>query len=108
MHNARLVKIFLTGICFATGERSYMIAGAILYAVANMLDCCDGMVARMKGNGTQLGRMVDVFADIICGSFVYVGLGIGLTLVQEILDNHKFDFSLESEQGETTKFTIWF
>lgn len=36
------------------------------------------------------------------------GQGIGLTMVQEILDNHKFDFSLESERGETTKFTIWF
>ncbi len=36
------------------------------------------------------------------------GQGIGLTMVQEILDNHKFDFSLESEPGKATQFTIFF
>ena len=36
------------------------------------------------------------------------GQGIGLTLVQEILDGHQFDFSLDSEAGEVTRFTIWF
>ena len=36
------------------------------------------------------------------------GQGIGLTMVQEILDNHRFDFSLASEPGEPTRFTIYF
>ncbi|MEW6129897.1 MAG: ATP-binding protein [Acidobacteriota bacterium] len=36
------------------------------------------------------------------------GQGIGLTMVQEILDNHRFDFSLVSEPGKATQFTIWF
>ena len=36
------------------------------------------------------------------------GQGIGLTLVQEILDNHKFEFALESEAGQPTRFTIYF
>lgn len=36
------------------------------------------------------------------------GQGIGLTLVQEILDGHKFEFSLESQPGERTQFTIFF
>jgi two-component system nitrogen regulation sensor histidine kinase NtrY len=36
------------------------------------------------------------------------GQGIGLTLVQEILDQHGFEFSLESKAGEPTRFTIWF
>jgi signal transduction histidine kinase len=36
------------------------------------------------------------------------GQGIGLTLVQEILDNHKFEFALESETGQPTRFTIYF
>ncbi|MBI4749653.1 MAG: PAS domain-containing protein [Acidobacteria bacterium] len=35
------------------------------------------------------------------------GQGIGLTLVQEILDNHGFDFALESEPGSPTRFTIF-
>jgi two-component system, NtrC family, nitrogen regulation sensor histidine kinase NtrY len=36
------------------------------------------------------------------------GQGIGLTLVQEILDQHGFEFALESKAGEPTRFTIWF
>ncbi len=36
------------------------------------------------------------------------GQGIGLTLVQEILSQHKFDFSLESRSGQPTQFVIYF
>ena len=36
------------------------------------------------------------------------GQGIGLTLVQEILDQHGFRFSLESAPETPTQFTIWF
>lgn len=36
------------------------------------------------------------------------GQGIGLTLVQEILTRHKFEFSLESPPGKPTKFSIVF
>lgn len=36
------------------------------------------------------------------------GQGIGLTLVQEILDQHEFEFALESAPGTPTQFTIWF
>ncbi|HUU45676.1 MAG TPA: ATP-binding protein [Acidobacteriota bacterium] len=34
------------------------------------------------------------------------GQGIGLTMVQEILSRHRFDFRLESEPGNPTRFTI--
>jgi signal transduction histidine kinase len=36
------------------------------------------------------------------------GQGIGLTLVQEILDAHGFEFLLESQPGGPTQFTIYF
>ncbi|HZS46302.1 MAG TPA: ATP-binding protein [Blastocatellia bacterium] len=36
------------------------------------------------------------------------GQGIGLTLIQEILDQHKFEFSLDSQPGQPTRFTILF
>jgi two-component system nitrogen regulation sensor histidine kinase NtrY len=36
------------------------------------------------------------------------GQGIGLTLVQEILDGHRFEFSLESLPNQPTRFTIFF
>jgi signal transduction histidine kinase len=36
------------------------------------------------------------------------GQGIGLTLVQEILSRHRFDFSLRSQPGQPTQFSIYF
>ena len=36
------------------------------------------------------------------------GQGIGLTLVQEILDQHRFDFSLDGQPGGPTRFAISF
>lgn len=36
------------------------------------------------------------------------GQGIGLTLVQEVLTQHNFEFSLESIPGNVTRFTILF
>ena len=36
------------------------------------------------------------------------GQGIGLTLIQEILSQHKFDFSLDSRPGQPTQFAIYF
>ena len=36
------------------------------------------------------------------------GQGVGLTLVQEVLANHGFDFALESTPGAPTTFTIAF
>ncbi|HYE72177.1 MAG TPA: ATP-binding protein, partial [Blastocatellia bacterium] len=36
------------------------------------------------------------------------GQGIGLTLVREILNNHRFDFTLEGQVDESTQFVIYF
>ncbi len=76
---AALVAGITAGISFSTGTPHGFLIGALVYALSNTLDCADGMVARMKGNGTQLGRMIDVFADLITGTALYIGIGIGLT-----------------------------
>jgi len=36
------------------------------------------------------------------------GQGIGLTMIQEILTQHRFEFSLDSQPGQTTQFIIYF
>ena len=36
------------------------------------------------------------------------GQGVGLTLAAEILRNHGFRYSLQSEAGKPTRFLIWF
>ncbi len=36
------------------------------------------------------------------------GQGLGLTMIQEILSQHRFEFSLDSEPGQPTQFAIYF
>lgn len=73
------------------------------------------------GTGLQNNRAFVMIEDTGCGLSPEVrahlftpffstkehGQGIGLTMVQEILDAHQFDFALESEPGQPTRFTIW-
>jgi phosphatidylglycerophosphate synthase len=67
------------GFCLAGGSpRSFMLGG-ILYGLSNIFDCCDGMLARIKKNGTATGRIVDGVIDYINGAAVFTGLGIGLS-----------------------------
>ncbi|MDO9576719.1 MAG: CDP-alcohol phosphatidyltransferase family protein [Candidatus Cloacimonadales bacterium] len=69
----------LSGYFFSRGDvTSYFIAG-VLYFLCLVLDCVDGMIARLKKNGTPVGRIVDGFADYIVGIVVYIGLGIGFS-----------------------------
>jgi nitrogen fixation/metabolism regulation signal transduction histidine kinase len=72
--------------------------------------------------GKQNGKQFVTIEDTGCGISASVkanlftpffstkgdGQGIGLTLVQEILDAHGFEFSLESRPSEPTVFTIFF
>jgi phosphatidylglycerophosphate synthase len=67
-----------SGIFYAMGDRTAFIYAGLLYALAHVLDCCDGMVARLKNNGTQLGRIIDGWADYVTATAVYIGLLIGL------------------------------
>lgn len=67
----------LSGFFFSRGDvTSYFIAGG-LYFFCLVLDCVDGMIARLKKNGTPVGRIIDGFADYVVGISVYIGLGIG-------------------------------
>ena len=67
----------VSGFFFSRGDvTSFAIAGG-LYFLCVVLDCVDGMIARLKKNGTPVGRLVDGVADYIVSIAVYVGLGIG-------------------------------
>jgi hypothetical protein len=44
-----------------------------------VLDCADGQIARLKKNGTKVGRIVDGFLDYVVSTAVFLGIGIGLT-----------------------------
>jgi hypothetical protein len=67
----------LGGASYAFGSHAAYIAGAVLYCLYNILDCSDGQLARLKNNGTRLGRILDGIADYLVTIAVYAGIGIG-------------------------------
>lgn len=67
------------GVMFGFGEYTYYVIGACLYFTSNVLDCADGQIARLKKNGTKVGRVVDGFVDYIVSIFVFAGVAAGLT-----------------------------
>lgn len=67
------------GIMFGLGTYTFLFIGALLYFISNVLDCADGQIARLKKNGTKVGRIVDGFVDYIVSIFVFFGIAIGLT-----------------------------
>jgi hypothetical protein len=52
--------------------------GAFYFFLFAILDCCDGMVARLKKNGTKYGRLIDGLVDYAVNAIVYVTLALGL------------------------------
>ncbi|MBY0412746.1 MAG: CDP-alcohol phosphatidyltransferase family protein [Bdellovibrionales bacterium] len=52
--------------------------GAFFFFLFAVLDCCDGMQARMKKNGSEFGRFVDGLVDYVSNAFCYIGLAFGV------------------------------
>jgi hypothetical protein len=76
------------GVAFAGGDRLHFVLGAVFYGLANILDCCDGMIARLKKNGTMTGRIVDGCTDYVIGTAVYCGFAVGLSKAVHIYGVH--------------------
>jgi CDP-alcohol phosphatidyltransferase len=68
----------VSGIFFGLGTQEGFIMGGLLCSAANILDCTDGMLARLKSKGTLTGRIIDGVAGHILMVAVYTGFGIGL------------------------------
>ncbi|TWT36385.1 CDP-diacylglycerol--glycerol-3-phosphate 3-phosphatidyltransferase [Posidoniimonas corsicana] len=73
-------RIVMAVLCFAGLELGFVWAALALYVVATATDWLDGYWARKYGQVTQLGRILDPFADklLVCGAFVYLAAAPGL------------------------------
>jgi hypothetical protein len=67
-----------SGVCFGIGTPRVVMVGAMLYGLSVVLDCADGQLARLKKNGTRMGRLLDGMVDYITGMSVYLGIALGL------------------------------
>lgn len=79
MTYASLVAGLLAAFEFAQGTAIGFLWGAVWYAIANILDCGDGMLARLQKSGTPLGRIIDGIIDWISSVAIFFGLGMGMT-----------------------------
>ncbi|MFC4077474.1 CDP-alcohol phosphatidyltransferase family protein [Salinithrix halophila] len=88
------VLAFLVGIFsayfFYLGDPTSLVTGAVLYHISFILDCMDGKVARLKGNGSVFGMWLDYMLDrvrvvitsfaMMAGQYVQTGEAIYFVL----------------------------
>ncbi|MBI3765873.1 MAG: CDP-alcohol phosphatidyltransferase family protein, partial [Ignavibacteriales bacterium] len=73
-----LVAGLIAALFFSMSTAAAIVMGALWYALANILDCADGQLARLQHSGTLLGRVVDGVIDYISSVAIFLGIGIGL------------------------------
>ena len=79
-----LVTAIFTGVKLAEGTRESFILGGLGIFLFGVFDCCDGLLARMKGNGTKYGALIDMVIDVISALSFYSGVTIGLVKSSEV------------------------
>jgi CDP-diacylglycerol--glycerol-3-phosphate 3-phosphatidyltransferase len=69
-----IARLVLSIFCFITLTFDWYLTSLVLFAIAAGTDWVDGFYARRYGQITQLGRILDPFADkiIICGTFTFL------------------------------------
>lgn len=78
-----IARLVLSIFCFVTLTFDWYLTSLVLFAIAAGTDWVDGFYARRYGQITQLGRILDPFADkiIICGTFTFLAAVPPLYLV---------------------------
>ena len=69
-----VLRLILSIVCFICLAFDSYLAALILFVIAAGTDWVDGFWARRYGQITQLGRILDPFADkiVICGTFIFL------------------------------------
>lgn len=65
------------GFFYSIGNHNTFIIGAALILIYNVVDCSDGQLARLKKNGTAVGRILDGIADYLVSFAAYFGIAFG-------------------------------
>ncbi|MCC6491640.1 MAG: CDP-diacylglycerol--glycerol-3-phosphate 3-phosphatidyltransferase [Pirellulales bacterium] len=112
-------RLILAVALFTLMSLGYYTASLVTFIVAASTDWVDGYWARKYGQITQLGRILDPFADkmIICGTFIYLAAApqlaggapasgvaawmavvilareLAVTALRSFIENHGGDFS---------------
>ena len=68
----------LAGIFYGLGTPQFIVFAAASFFMCNVLDCADGQLARLKKNGTRVGRIIDGLIDYVTSLATFIGIGIAL------------------------------
>ncbi|WP_392751809.1 CDP-alcohol phosphatidyltransferase family protein [Streptomyces sp. LN590] len=102
-----LILGLVAAACFVKGDWYWLIAGALLYHLSFILDCMDGKVARLTGQGSVFGAWLDYIFDrirvmacavaLMAGQYYRTGemLYVWLAAVVVFLDGLRYINSLE-------------
>ncbi len=77
-----ILSIFLgfgAGVCFYYPDMTHTLVGILLLVWANHYDSADGQLARLTGQKTQWGRMLDGFAGDVWFFTIYAAICLRLT-----------------------------
>jgi CDP-L-myo-inositol myo-inositolphosphotransferase len=98
--NAWTILIFaLAPVAFVflvRGDYTGFLAGTALFQLINILDGCDGEIARAKYLDSERGRRLDAFCDFVANLIFVLCLGIGLFRQPSMNANTGFVYLLES------------
>jgi phosphatidylglycerophosphate synthase len=78
------------------GDYTGFLVGTALFQLINILDGCDGEIARAKYLDSERGRRLDAFCDFVANLIFVLCLGIGLFRQPLVSANISFVYLLES------------
>ena len=78
------------------GDYTGFLVGTAVFQLINILDGCDGEIARAKYLDSERGRRLDAFCDFVANLFFVLCLGIGLFRQPSVSANIRFVYLLES------------
>jgi len=71
----------LSALSFLSGGRLALVAGALCYYLAYVVDCVDGPVARLKGMTSTFGRYFDHISDLLGDLLILGALAYGQNIL---------------------------
>jgi archaetidylinositol phosphate synthase len=74
----RLLVGLAAAAAFVPGAYVWSNVGAILLAVSNFLDHCDGELARISGKSSRAGHVYDLASDALVTVVVFIAIGLGV------------------------------
>ena len=98
--NAWTILIFALALVafvfLVRGDYTGFVAGSALFQLINILDGCDGEIARAKYLDSERGRRLDAFCDFVANLIFVLCLGVGLFRQPLVSANIRFGYLLES------------